>query len=199
MRNTKPIEAASAFASHHWRSRLVLALLGLLSFLPNAPNLQSQEPLIDREAKIKAAYLYKFIRYVQWPDTAFDGQNSPIIIGTVGSDPVNQYLLAIAKHRSSGNRKLIYQPVVNAEQARRCHILFFSDNIDPTTISSIVPNLREVPVLLVGEHPGFLRTGGIISFIAVNNNIRLQLSLKSAARHQLKISSQLAKLAQIVN
>jgi len=177
----------------------VIALFGVLLFLANAHSLQSQEPLIDREAKIKAAYLYKFIRYVQWPDAAFEGQDSPIIIGTVGSDPVNQYLVAIAKHRSAGNRKLIYQPVADADQARKCHILFFSDNIDPTTVSSIVPNLGKAPVLLVGEHPGFLRTGGIISFIAVNNNIRLQISLKSAVKHQLKISSQLAKLAQIVN
>lgn len=199
MANQQPNEATTAVVSNRWRSRLTVALFCLLCAIGSVGNLSSQEPLIDREAKIKAAYLYKFIRYVQWPDAAFDGPDSPIVIGTVGADPVNQYLMAIAKHRSAGDRRLIYQSVTSANQAKKCHILFVSDNIDPATLGSILPSLRDEPVLLVGEHPSFLSTGGIISFYVVNNNIRLQLSLTSAAKHQLKISSQLAKLAQIVN
>ena len=160
---------------------------------------QAQDPIIDREAKIKAAYLYQFIRYVQWPQSAFPEETSPIVIGSIGNDPVNPYLNAIARRRTAGNRKLVYRPVSSVSQAKSCHILFVSSNANGATVKSVVAKLRDTPVLLVGESPDFLRGGGVISFVAINNNIRLQLSTKSASNHGLRISSQLAKLAQIVN
>ena len=89
--------------------------------------------------------------------------------------------------------------MTTAEQARSCHILFVSDRADQTESSSILANLGDAPVLLVGESAGFVQSGGIIAFMVVNNNVKLQLSMKSASDRQLKISSQLAKLAQVVN
>ena len=193
------IEAAFASVSHHWRRWLVLSLMGMFIVISNARLLYAQEPLIDREAKIKAAYLYQFIRYVQWPSDAFADTESPIVIGSVGSDPVNQYLAAIANSRTAGNRRLVYQTVTNLNEAKACHIVFVSDAADRMPMESIVQDLGNDPVLLVGENPRFLQNGGIISFMVENNKIRLHLSTKAASRHQLKISSQLAKLAHIVN
>jgi len=199
MHATTATEGAFASAIDDWRSRLPVRLLCLLLVLVSLGSLAAQQPSIDREAKIKAAYLYKFIRYVQWPDSVFTDASSPIVIGTVGDDPVNRYLRAIAKSRAAGKRSLVYKSISSPEQAESCHIVFFSDNAGDGTIETMVPNLSDSPVLLVGEQPDFLTTGGIISFVIVNNNVRLQLSMKAAENHQLKISSQLAKLAQIVN
>jgi len=196
---TTPNEGASASASKRWQSRLTVPLLGMLLVLVSLKSLYAQQPSIDREAKIKAAYLYQFIRYVQWPSSAFVDASSPIVIGTVGNDPVNRYLRAIAKSRMAGKRKLVYKSISNSKEAESCHIVFFSGSAGKATIESMVPKLSDAPVLLVGEQLDFLNTGGIISFVVVNNNVRLQLSMKAASHHQLKISSQLAKLAQIVN
>lgn len=178
---------------------MVVSLIGLLIVGATSHSVSAQEPLVDREAKIKAAYLYQFIRYVRWPRDAFDGAKSPIVVGSIGGDPVNTYLAAIAKSRSAGSRQLVYQPISNITAARACHIVFVSDSADRKTVESIIRDLGDEPVLLVGEEPRFLDRGGIICFMVVNNKIRLQLSIRSAANHQLKISSQLAKLAQIVN
>ena len=178
---------------------MVVSLTGLLVAGVMDRPLPAQEPLVDREAKIKAAYLYQFIRYVRWPKGAFANANSPILVGSIGGDPVNPYLAAIAKSRSAGTRKLAYRPISSIAEAKACHILFVSDRADGKAVESIIRNLGNEPVLLVGETHRFLDSGGIISFTVVNNKVRLQLSMKSAARHQLKISSQLAKLAQIVN
>jgi hypothetical protein len=199
MLEIESIEAANASVSHRWRRSLVLALMGLLIVILSARLLPAQEPLVDREAKIKAAYLYQFIRYVQWPSDAFANTGSPIVIGSVGSDPVNQYLAAIAHSRTAGSRELVYRTVTNVTEARACHIVFVSDGADRVPMESIVRDLGNDPVLLVGENPNFLANGGVISFRVENNKIRLQLSTTAASRHQLKISSQLAKLAQIVN
>lgn len=195
----KSIETATQFAGTSRRFWMVVSLMGLLLAGAMGRSLPAQEPLVDREAKIKAAYLYQFIRYVRWPRNAFANADSPILVGSIGGDPVNPYLSAIANSRSAGKRGLAYRPISNIAEAKACHILFVSDRADRKTVESIIRNLGNEPVLLVGETPSFLNSGGIISFTVVNNNVRLQLSMKSAANHQLKISSQLAKLAQIVN
>ena len=199
MSDTKSIETATWFAGKRRRAWMVVSLIGFLVSAGIWRPLPAQEQVVDREAKIKAAYLYQFIRYVRWPNGAFTRADSPILVGSIGGDPVNPYLSAIAKSRSAGSRKLAYQPISNIAEAKACHILFVSDRADPKAVESIIRNLGNEPILLVGETPSFLDSGGIISFVVVDNKVRLQLSMKSAANHQLKISSQLAKLAQIVN
>ncbi len=160
---------------------------------------KAQDGFIDREPQIKAAYLYQFVRYVQWPSDCFPNDEAPLVIGAVGDDPVNQQLRLIAQKRTAGQRQLGYQPVTTAEQAARCHILFFSDSTDAATRAALLAGIGNSPVLLVGEGPGFVTEGGIISFVIVDNKVRLRLSMKAATDHQLKISSQLAKLAEVVN
>lgn len=177
------------------RLAVALCLVGGLT-LPRAAEAQLDEV---KEAKVKAAYVYQFIKYVGWPDAAFENANSPLVIGTIGDDPVNPYLRLICQKRNAGNRPLQYQTVKNVQQARQCHILFVSTNGNAETVKAVLPAMSSEPVLTVGEHPAFAKNGGVISFVIVGANVRLQLSNKSATRHGLKISSQLAKLAQIVD
>ena len=158
-----------------------------------------QDSFIDREAKIKAAYLYQFIHYVQWPEDVFADEQSPLVIGVVGEDSVNEYLQLIAEKRTAAGRRLVYKKINTDDEARLCHIVFVSDVVAEATTKAIVRYSQGMPVLLVGEKAGFVDAGGVISFIIVDNNVRLRLSMKTATDHRLKISSQLAKLAEIVN
>ncbi len=161
--------------------------------------LTAEDGFIDREAKIKAAYLYQFIRYVEWPSDAFTDARSPLVIGVVGDGPVNDHLRSITVKRSAVARALVYQPVSNADEARVCHMLFFTDRADEKISQAIVDNSQQMPVLLVGEVSSFVNQGGIIAFVIVDNKIRLLLSMKNASNHRLKVSSQLAKLAEVVD
>jgi len=198
IRPRQPDETTNRAARNLWQLRLIVCLALSQLLILVAVRSSAQQPVIDREAKIKAAYLYQFIRYVQWPDATAD-PSTPIVIGTVGGAAVDHYVALIARNRRAGNRELMHLQVTTAEQARRCNILFVPESTDPESASAIIQNLREDPVLLVGETRQFVESGGVIAFSVVDNNVRLQLSMKSAAERNLKISSQLAKLAQLIN
>jgi len=181
------------------RRALIAVWLMVLVAIVAPSGLSAQSGYVDRENKIKAAYLFQFIRYVNWPSDAFSDQDSPLVIGVIGNDPVSGYLRLISQKRTAGKRKLVYRQVSNVSEARACHILFVSDSGDSQKTESIVRSLRHAPVLIVGESSGFVDNGGVIALVTVNNRVRLQLSMTSASMKRLDISSQLAKLAHVVD
>ena len=180
---------------------LRLAAASAVSFLLFVSQAYAQGNVQDvqKEAKVKAAYLYQFIKYVQWPDDAFEDTRSPLVIGAIGEDRVNAYLQVICRKRKAGKRALMYQKVTNPEEANTCHILFVSGNATAESVELILAKLPNAPVLLVGEKDGFISGGGVISFFIATNNVKLELSMKSAKRRRLKIGSQLGKLARLVD
>lgn len=158
-----------------------------------------EEAIAEREAKIKAVYLYQFIRYVTWPESAFQGEKAPLIVGAVGNDPVNPFIRRIAAQRDAGNRPLLFLPVESVEQAKRCHILFVSDSVPVDTSRVFVEAVKGRPTLVVSEFAPNILPGRVITFVIAGNNVRLQLSMKSAASRGLKVSSQLAKIATVID
>ena len=156
----------------------------------------AQNDVINREPQIKAAYVYKFCFYVTWPKGVFPTNKSPLVIGTVGNDPVNQYLRVIARRRTFGPRKIVCKDVRSIDDAKACHVVFFSDSVKPNVRREVVGKLRQTPLLLIGESSDFINSGGMISFFVTNNRVRFRLSLKRSAAAKLKVSSNLAKIAR---
>jgi len=154
---------------------------------------------MEREHRIKAAYLYQFVNYIEWDEKAFSSPDSPLVIGVVGDDPVNKYLKLIASQRKAKNRPIEYREVSTVEEAKECHILFFSESVPDEQVRKLIGGRQGEPVLLVGEKSQFLQHGGIIAFVIAGNNVRLQLSMKKAASHGLRVSSQLAKISNVVD
>lgn len=164
---------------------------------------QDQEQLQsfrDREAEIKAVYLYKFIKYTTWPDSAFPGDNAPLIIGLAGEHPVAAHLKKIVKGRVvKGSRPLRFIEVKDEKSASACHILFVADSLDGELAKRIMDAVRGMPVLLVGESREFPMKSGVMSLVRIDNKIRLFLSVQNAKQQKLKLSSQLAKVANLVD
>ncbi|GIW98091.1 MAG: hypothetical protein KatS3mg111_1424 [Pirellulaceae bacterium] len=180
-----------------WAMRACLLLVVGVAMLPASA--AAQDPVVEREAKIKAAYLYQFLNYIQWAPGTFQAEDSPLVIGVVGDDPVNKYLKVIAAHRKANNRRLEYREVQTPDDAAGCHILFFGDQVAADTIRQYIQERTGDPVLLVGENPSFIQIGGIIAFVVADNHVRLQLSMKEASKRGLRVSSQLAKIAHVVD
>lgn len=158
-----------------------------------------EETFTQREAKIKAVYLYQFIRYVTWPESAFASEKAPLVVGAVGNDPVNPFIRRIAAQRDAGNRPLVFLPVESVEQAQKCHILFLPDSVPVNTSRELLQAVRGRPTLVVSEFAPNVLPGGVVTFVIAGNNVRLQLSMKSAAARGLKVSSQLAKIATVID
>ena len=155
--------------------------------------------VLNREYDLKAVFLYKFGRYVQWPDGSPGKADEAFIIGIIGADPFGKALDYIAAtQRIEGNKIVIYR-WRDVSEIRPCHILFLPRTLDARTQRAAIEATANRHVLVVGETPGFCQQGGVINFFIAENNVRFEISLKAAQRQQLTISSSLLKLARLVD
>ena len=154
--------------------------------------------MINREYAIKAAYLYQFGHYIQWPADSFADDQSPFVIGVLGEDPFGDALDEIARDKKIDGRKIVVRRFASVEDYKPCHILFVSSSVMAADKLSSIQKSQNFPVLLVGESPGFAQHGGTINLFIEQNRIRFEVNMEVAKREQLKISSKLLSLAKIV-
>ena len=147
------------------------------------------------EYRLKAAFLLNFGKFVEWPGPA--GVSDPLTICVLGDDPFGSNLDETLAGRTVGSRPVRARRISETASARSCAILFLSRS-EAYRISALAAALKGAPVLLVGERPGFARQGGMINFIETDQKIRFEINEAAAKKAGLKISSQLLKLATIV-
>jgi hypothetical protein len=152
----------------------------------------------NREYAIKAAYIYNFGRYVEWPPASFPDSQSPFVIGVLGSDPFGALLDEIVQSKKIEGRPIAARRFASMAEYRPCHILFVSAAASPEQKLAAIKMAQDSPVLLVGEDPGLAERGATINFFIEQNKIRFEINAEAARREQLKISSKLLSLAKIV-
>lgn len=149
------------------------------------------------EAEVKAAYVFNFARYVEWPATAFSGTNAPFVIGVLGPDPVGESLRAVVAGKVVNGRAFELRRAGPDASLTGCHILFLPAT-ERTRLADLAPLLRDKPVLTVSDTEAFLQQGGVIGLVKRGGNIRLQVNLDAANAAGLKVSSKLLTLAEQV-
>ncbi len=150
---------------------------------------------VSLEYRVKAAYLYNFLKFVDWPGEGGEG-SGPYIIGVVGEDPFGKELVSIGEKTVKG-RPLKIKYFKRVQELETCHILFVSVS-ETERIERILKRLDGMPVLTVGDVAGFAQRGGMISLVKKGKTIRFEINLEAAERSGLKISSKLLRLARIV-
>ena len=148
------------------------------------------------EYQLKAAFLFNFAKFVEWPPAAFAGAKAPMIIGILGENPFHDDLT-----RTIGNKTIDEHPLEIKElqfsslaQATNCHILFISTS-EKKRLPEIFAGLKGASVLTVGETDRFTETGGMINFVPEGTKIRFKVNQDTASKAGLKISSKLLSLA----
>jgi hypothetical protein len=149
-----------------------------------------------REYQVKAAFLYNFAKFVEWPAGSFVDDNSPIILCIIGHDPFGELLNALRDKVIDGRRFLIKR-ISSVEALEECHILFISSS-ERRNLSQILQIVKNKSVLTVGDTNGFAQSGVVINIIPAERRLGFEINVEAAQRAQLKISSQLLKLARIV-
>ncbi len=194
------MSVAALSPSLRTHARLWVAVLGLTTFLAGgaAARAQSDDDGIDREYAIKAAYLYQFGRYVQWPAATFADERSPLVIGVLGQDPFGGILEEIARTKRIDGHPIVVRRFASMADYTACHILFITSSVAPEQKAAALQKLQGTPTLLVGEEPGFAKEGGAINFFLEENKIRFEINMEIAKQDQLKISSKLLSLARLV-
>jgi hypothetical protein len=146
------------------------------------------------EYQIKAAFLYNFAKFVEWPPAAFANATSPLVIGILGENPFHDDLAQMVRTKTVDNHPLLIQEYRSAKEATNCHILFISTS-EKDRLSEILKHLKGASVLTVAEMDQFTEGGGMINFVLKGNKIRFQINNDAAKSAGLKISSKLMSLA----
>jgi hypothetical protein len=149
------------------------------------------------EYEVKAAFLYNFAKFVEWPAQSFKGPDDPITICIVGQNPFGHMLEDTVNGKTLEGRAFVVRNVPDVQQAGRCHILFVSSS-ERKNLQAILAGIRTPGVLTVGETEGFAMNGGVINFKLEDGKVRFEINLHAAAKEGLQIRSHLLSLAQIV-
>ena len=156
---------------------------------------QAQERRPD-EYGVKAAFLFNFAKFVDWPTDAFKDDQSPVYLSILGDDPFGSALNSL-RDKTVRGRPLVIKCCKNIDQVTGSHILFIGPS-EKGNLRSILNALKNSSILTVSETERFGQQGGMINFITVDNKIQFEINPEAAQRVKLKISSQLLKLARIV-
>jgi hypothetical protein len=149
------------------------------------------------EYRVKAAFVYNFAKFVEWPSQAFKTPEDPMVVCVLGHNPLGNALENVIRGKSIEGRAFAFRQVSDAEEANACQILFVS-SLDGKRFHSLCGNLKPAGILTVGEAQGFASGGGVINFKLDGGRVRFEINVDAAEHAQLHISSKLLSLAQIV-
>jgi hypothetical protein len=172
--------------------RLIATLGVFLSLLVTTMGGEISETA--NEYEVKAAFLYKFASFVEWPAEA---QSSTLCIGVVGQDPFGSMLDRVVKGKSINGRNFAIRRYKSAKEAAACQIVFVSSS-ERTRLHTILEYLRRSSVLTVSDIPGFCQNGGMIDFEILDQKVRFAINPEAAEQAHLKLSSKLMSVAVFV-
>lgn len=175
--------------------RLLLTVAMALSCAPQFPAPAAETSLT--EYQVKALFLLNFTKYVDWPVGAFADGAAPITIGLCGENKFGDDLQKALAGKTVSGRAIVIRQIEKPEDFSRCHILFLSAS-EKKRAAEILAQLKDLPVLTVGEFEQFTDDGGVINFTKKEGNVRLEINLPAAQRAHLQISSKLLSVADVV-
>jgi len=149
------------------------------------------------ESRVKAAFLYKFANYVEWPDGLFPQPSSPITIGVSGADSLKDELAGMVVGRLVNDRPIIVKNVRTGDSLSGINILFIARD-ESSLLPQLVQSAQSRSILTVTESERALAQGSVINFVMSDGHVHFEISLQSADKSKLKLSSRLLAVAQQV-
>lgn len=149
------------------------------------------------EYQVKAAFLFHFAQFIDWPPEAFKDGGSALTYCTVGDDPFHGALDASLNGKTIDSRPVRVLHFKQTQEAQGCQVVFLG-TAEKKFISAALAKLRGTPVLSVGESENFAHEGGMIGFFLEDKKVRFEINLDAAAHAKLKISARLLALAKTV-
>ncbi len=151
----------------------------------------------DLEHSVKAAFLYKFASYVEWPANAFPQADAPIAIAVTGSGVIAAELEQLVSGRTAQGRPIVVKRLASSDPLAGVHILFVGPG-EREHLAQWSQHAQAHSTLLVTDSRGALERGSAINFVVVDRRVRFEISLDAAEKSSLKLSSRLLAVAQRV-
>jgi hypothetical protein len=198
---TSNIRLSDAIASRRriYRPALSLIFLLILMLSPvyNFPTVSSAQVRPPSEYELKAAFLFNFAKFVDWPPNAFANPTAPFSVCVLGTDPFGGALDDVLRGKFIADHPVSVVRIKRVADITRCQILFVAAS-ESRHLTEILIKLRGECVLIIGETDDFASSGGVIQFTLEDNRVRFFINTDAAGRAGLKISSKLLALAKIV-
>jgi uncharacterized protein DUF4154 len=172
----------------------VTCRVAILVFAAAAGYVHAQGAVAD-EYPVKAAFLFNFAKFVEWPAGTFKSPEDPIAICVLGQNPFGTALEDVVRNKTVANRAFVVRDVSNGQQASKCHIVFVTAS-ERKRFRSLLEELKGRSVLTVGEAEDFTANGGIINFKLKDARVRIEIDAGAAERAKLRVSSKLLSLAE---
>ncbi len=171
----------------------------LVLFILSAYTLTDARAQTVKEYAVKAAFVFNFARFTQWPESSFSDADTPYQLCFVGNDEVADEFKTI--HGKKNGPRLIQVRQLEGDPARdckMCHIIFISRDVNQKTADQILSKIKDRAVLVIGETKDFAKKGGVINFFSKENRLQFEINTRTAKDRGLSLSSRLLKLAFIV-
>lgn len=178
--------------------RTLLASLGwpaLLALSGRGYSATDESATVER--RVKAAFLYKFMGYIAWPDNAFPRPDAPLVMGVMGDDVLAGELAEIVAGRSIDGHPLVVKRLRESDAAAGVHVLFVA-RTQTSHLASLSRNAGLQPLVIVSEADGALEQGSTINFVVDAGRVRFDIAPEAAERRGIKLSSRLLTVAQRV-
>jgi hypothetical protein len=161
-------------------------LLPLVLCIALAPG--AAHALDATEYQVKAAYLYNFTRFIEWP-----GTDGAFRVCVLGSDPFGEALAPLAQRTRDGRAIVLSYPS-SAREGRACNLLYIAPS-EAAREAAILAALAGAPVLTISSLPGFVERGGGIGFVLDGSHVRFAINRAACKRHSLTCSAKLLEAA----
>jgi hypothetical protein len=166
--------------------------IGLVLMVGAITPLRADAP--SREYQLKAAFIYNFAQFIEWPDKAFAKANSPIVITVLGDNPFGNVLDQVTKGKQIRGREIVVHYVKDPAAIGQTHVLFIGapHNQNP---GQILGGLNGV--LTIADTDNFTGAGGMIRFFSEENKLRFEINTKATDKAGIKVSAKLLQLAKL--
>lgn len=179
-----------------WHSRLSIQLIVFICATTLPGTNFAGDNTNNTEYNLKAAYLYQFTKFTQWPGRLFINQNSPIKICILGKNPFGKSLDSFSSRASQG-RDLSIKYLSSLQNIASCHVVFICRSED-RKLPQILLRIENSPVLSVSDIDNFAQRGGIIGFVPRQRKVGLEINVAASHTSGTKISSKLLGVATLI-
>jgi hypothetical protein len=145
------------------------------------------------ENEVKAVFLFKFAKFIEWPPRAFTNATAPLVLGVIGAEAIAAALETVVANETYAGRPIHIRRVAPGEEARACHVLYLTA---PEPWAALQVALGTNATLTVSDQDHFLDRGGMIQFLKIENTVRFAINQPAATRCGLTLRSQLLRLSQ---
>lgn len=171
--------------------------IAVLLLLVSATAAGGAQPSPDRlAARVKAAFIYNFARFVEWPDKDQPSSGGALVLATLGSDDLTEALSTV-HGKSVQGRTFEVRPLAPGARTTGCHLLYVARS-EHARLETSVGRMEGRPVLTIGDSDDFIERGGIIRFFLENQSVRFEICPGRAESAGLKLSARLLQVARTV-